>query len=452
MSSRTPDSTSTLNPRRALLRPTPSRRSVLAAGAAAAATIPLAACGAGSSGGSSSEPVTLRFSWWGADARAAYTQKIIDGFNAAHPNITVKGEWVEWGGYWDRLATNVAANDAPDVIQMDASYLRSYADRGALLDLSQEDGLDTSGIETSALDTGRSDDGLFGLVNGIGALSVYVNTGLFEQAGVQLPDDTSWTWDDYQAVATSLSDAGLPDVRGAANGGLDEPGLQLWTAQSGEHLYDTAGKVVLDPGLVASWWEYQLGLVASGAANSADAAVEALGGSIDQSATALNQVAMSIVWATQLTAYTTAGATGIKLLRPPTQTAGGASGLYYKPSQYWSVSARSKHPQEAVAFLDYLANSPEVADLMLTERGIPSNTALRERITPNLSDSDKAAIDYITSVADVVADPPPLPPAGASSADAMVARYGTDVLFKKQTPAQAAKALVDELTSSVESA
>ncbi|WP_432544815.1 ABC transporter substrate-binding protein [Kineococcus sp. SYSU DK002] len=428
-----------------------ARRTVLASGAALGTAATLAACGGGS-GSSSSGPVTLRFAWWGSDARHRYTQQIIDDFNASQSDIVVKGEFAEWSGYWDKLATQTAANDAPDVFQMDAIYLRSYGDRGALLDLSSLDGLDTTGIEESALETGQTPDGLLGLVTGIVPLAIVTNPGIVAQAGLQLPDDTAWTWDDYEALSAAITAAGLPNVHGCATGGIDEAGLQLWVKQNGGALYDEDGKVVLETGQLVDWWEYNLGLVASGAATPVSVAMERATAALDQNGMALNLNAFSAMWSTQVTALTKASGQPLQLLRPPTQTVGGTPGLYYKPGMFWSVSARSKNPEAAATFLSHLVGDPGVADLMLTERGIPANTAIREQITPKLSETDKIAVAYTDSLADVVAQTPPSAPAGASGIEEIVRRYGSDVLFGKQQPPAAAKALVDELTQSVETA
>jgi multiple sugar transport system substrate-binding protein len=428
-----------------------TRRTVLGSGAALGATATLAACGGGS-GSSSSGPVTLRFAWWGADARHQYTQKIIDDFNASQSDIVVKGEFSEWSGYWDKIATQTAANDAPDVFQMDAIYLRSYGDRGALLDLSELEGLNTSDIEETALETGRTPDGLLGLVTGIVPLAMVTNPGLIQAAGQQVPDDTAWTWDDYQAVSAAITNAGLENVYGCATGGIDEAGLQLWCKQTGGALYDDEGNVVLEPATLVDWWEYNLGLVASGAATPVTVSMERATAALDQNGIALNLNAFSPMWSTQVTALAKASGQPLQLLRPPAQTAGGDSGLYYKPSMFWSASSRTENPEAVATFLSHLTSDPGVADLMLTERGIPANTVIREQITPKLSDTDKIAVGYTNAVAGVVTDTPPSAPAGASGIEEIVRRYGSDVLFGKQTPAAAAKALVDELTQSVESA
>src|SRR5690349_20865388 len=128
---------------------------------AAVIMVGLTACGtADSSGGGqqelSKDKVTLRIDWWGADARLQNTQKAIAAFQAKYPNITVKPEYSDWNGYWDKLATATAGGNVPDVIQMDQSYLASYADRGVLADLSKQPELDTTALPPTVLDSGRS--------------------------------------------------------------------------------------------------------------------------------------------------------------------------------------------------------------------------------------------------------------------------------------------------------
>ena len=128
----------------------------------------------------------LRFSWWGSDKRAQVTQAAIDAFEAENPNIKIKAEYGDWSGYWDKLATQVAANDAPDIIQMDEKYITEYSTRGALLDLSKYD-IDTSKLDEAALNAGKSEDGLTGIAAGINAATILANPAVFKAAGVALP-------------------------------------------------------------------------------------------------------------------------------------------------------------------------------------------------------------------------------------------------------------------------
>ncbi|MGO1925977.1 MAG: ABC transporter substrate-binding protein, partial [Brachybacterium tyrofermentans] len=161
-------------------------------GLLAAGTLPvLAACGpnaaggSGGSGGSGGDASAVRIYWWGGDLRNGLTRDALDLFTESHADISVSPEYSEWTGYWDKLATQFAGGDAPDVLQMDEAYIDSYGTRDSLLDLETvSDLLDLSAMDEAVLDTGRLADGtLVGAPLGVGIFSVGVNPEILEQAG-----------------------------------------------------------------------------------------------------------------------------------------------------------------------------------------------------------------------------------------------------------------------------
>ena len=160
--------------------------------------------------------------------------------------------------------------------------------------------------------------------------------------------------------------------------------------------------------------------------------VEKASAGLNQSATATNTAAFGLWWNTQLTALTAASGAKLKLLRLPGETQGAGPGAYYKPSMFWSVSSRSKHPAEAAAFVSFLANDEEAAKILLTERGVPANQKIRAAIAGQLKETDKAAMEYLDTVP--VSDPPRITPNGASTVDAILKRHTEDVLFGRTTP------------------
>ncbi|MCO4239058.1 extracellular solute-binding protein [Pseudarthrobacter sp. MDT3-26] len=165
---------------------------------AVAVAVSLLATGCGAPAGSSeNSEVTLRFAWWGNEYLNAQTERVIDAFEAEHPNIKIESEPGEWASYWDKLATTTAANDAPDVIQMDQKYIAEYGGRGALLDLAKQGGIDTSKLDKESLASGQYDNAQYGLSTGKNAYVIMANTKVFEAANVPVPDDTTWTWDDW---------------------------------------------------------------------------------------------------------------------------------------------------------------------------------------------------------------------------------------------------------------
>ncbi|MET8765260.1 extracellular solute-binding protein [Lentzea sp. NPDC004782] len=413
----------------------------------------LVACGSGSDAGGelTAEPVTLRFSWWGADDRHKRTQQVIEMFQKKHPNITIKGEFKEWNGYWDSLATTMAANDAPDIMQMDELYIASYAERGALLDLNEaKKHLDTANFDQKALATGAIDGKQYGVPVGLGMYSIMANTDLLAKYNVPLPDDTKWSWDDLKKIGDQVSKASGGTVWGVQSPGInDTAGLSIRARQQGKALFDQNAKVVLPPEIATQYWTYISDLAKTGVAPPPSVTIEKGSAGLNMSATATNTAAFGLWWNTQLTALTAASGAKLKLLRLPGESQG-KPGAYYKPSMFWSVSSRSKHPAEAAAFVSFLANDEEAAKVLLTERGVPANLKIREAIAGQLKETDKAAKEYLDTVP--VSDPPRITPKGGSTLDAILKRHTEDVLFGRATPEAAAAAFIREVQSEVDAA
>src|SRR5690349_8943448 len=398
------------------------------------------ACGgdSGGPGGSSDDAggkVTLRFTWWGSDTRTKLTQQVIDAYQKDHPNVTIKGEFGEWSGYWDKLATTVAANDAPDLIQMDEKYLREYADRGALLDLKKADGLDTGKFEPDTLGAGEFDGGLYGLNAGINSFAVVANPAVFKAAGVAIPDDTTWTWDDFARISAEISTKLNGKGWGTGALGTNEAGLNLWARQNGESLWTKDGKLGVSPEKTTDFFKYVLKLRDMKAIPSAEFTSQDMNAALDQSAMATGKLAMSFIWSNQLLAFSQASGQQLKLLRiPSTDGKAADNGSYYKGSMFWSISSRSKHQKEAADFVNYLANSPAAGNVLLAERGVPPNTEVRAEVTPKLQPADAATAKFIQDIKADLGEPSPAPPVGGGQVEKIIQRYTTDVLFGRQAP------------------
>src|SRR5215475_4749409 len=154
----------------------------------------------------STDPVTLTFSWWGNPTRAATTQQVLDNFHKKYPYITVEGQSGDIANYFTQLATETAAGDAPDVMTLGGAYPLAYAARGALLDMSTvKTELDTAPFPKSILTASTYKSKLYGLPTGANALAVIVNPKVFQAAGVTVPDDNKWTWEDFVDDANKIT-------------------------------------------------------------------------------------------------------------------------------------------------------------------------------------------------------------------------------------------------------
>jgi multiple sugar transport system substrate-binding protein len=424
------------------------RASALVA-ATAAAVLALTACGGGSEAKSADGKVELRFAWWGGDKRAQVTQAAIAAFEAENPNIKIKPEYGDWSGYWDKLATQVAANDAPDIIQMDEKYITEYSTRGALLDLSKYK-VDTSKLDAAALDAGKSEKGLTGIAAGINAATILANPAVFKAAGVALPDDKTWTWEDFERISAEVTAKSPKGTYGAAAYGTDEASLGVWLRQNGKSLYTDDGKLGFEPSDIAQWWSFLKELSEKKAVPSASEVVEAEAAPLDQSGLATGKNGLAFWWSNQLPALEKAAGGELQILRFPSKTGKAADAkLWYKASQFWSASSRTKHPEETAKFIDFLTNNVKAGEALLADRGVYPNSDVRDAIAPKLAKADVKVVTFIDQIKGELGDAPAAPPKGAGAIQEIVKRYTSEVLFNRLSTDEAGKKAVDEMKSAI---
>ncbi|MHA7298516.1 ABC transporter substrate-binding protein [Pseudarthrobacter raffinosi] len=417
--------------------------------AVAAVVLALSACGGGASPQSDGGPVELRFSWWGSDKRAQLTQAAIAAFEAENPNIKIKPEYGDWSGYWDKLATQVAANDAPDIIQMDEKYITEYSTRGALLDLSKYE-IDTSKLDEAALNAGKSEDGLTGIAAGINAATILANPSVFKAAGVELPDDKTWTWEDFGRISAEVTEKSPKGTYGSAAYGTDEASLGVWLRQNGKSLYTSDGKLGFEPSDIADWWAFLKQLSEKKAVPSASEVVEAEAAALDQSGLATGKNGLAFWWSNQLPALEKAAGTDLQILRFPSTTGKAADAkLWYKASQFWSASSRTKHPEETAKFINFLANNTKAGEALLADRGVYPNSDVRAAIEPKLTPADIKVIKFIDQIKGELGEAPAPPPKGAGAIQEIVKRYTSEVLFNRLSTEEAGKKAVDEMKSAI---
>ncbi|MFD0476166.1 ABC transporter substrate-binding protein [Nonomuraea thailandensis] len=209
-----------------------------------------AACGGSGGGETADGKVKLRFSYWGSDARQKMTEEAIRKFEAKNPAIDVEGEFSDFPSYYETLSTKVAGGDAPDVITLEIRALREYADRGTLADLTGKVG--TADLDAKVLTTGAIDGKQFAIPTGVNAYAVLANPGLVEEAGLELPDDSAWTWDDFVELCSTVTADSGGKVMGTQLA-WNPAYLQIYAAQKGEKLYD-GNKLGVSPQTMKDWW------------------------------------------------------------------------------------------------------------------------------------------------------------------------------------------------------
>ncbi|WP_395244317.1 ABC transporter substrate-binding protein [Agromyces sp. MMS24-K17] len=436
------------------------RRAGTVAAIGAVTVLALTACAGNDAGGTeepeltlSDEPVTLSFTWWGNDTRHAITEELIATFEEEYPNITIEPQYTDWAGYWDKLSTSIAAGDTPDIIQMDEKQLSTYAANGVLADLGGYSSiLGTEDFPAAVLGTGALDGTQYGVPVGINSYTIIANQTVLDQYGIDLPDDESWTWDDFVETAEEVTAASGGAVVGSQSWGFEDGGLNNWLRQRGSALYTTDGKVAATEEDLASWWQFLLDATEAGATPDPSATIERESGGLAESFTATNASAFGPWWSNQVQALRDASGQDLVALRVPTLDDAPEGSAYYKPSMFWSASAKTEHPAEVATFLDWLANSEDAADLLLAERGVPANEKIREYVTPKLDDVNQTVVEFLDGLAPLVGDAPPATPPGGGAIETIIDQHTQRVLFGELTPEDAAKSFIDELQTALDDA
>ena len=431
-----------------MTRPTAGKvRKSLAVLTAAALLAVTAGCSSPSSNKAEDGPVEIRFSWWGNAGRADLTNKAIAEFEAANPNIKVKPEYGDISGYFDKLATQMAANDAPDVITMGGAYPAEYANRGALLDLTKVQGsLDLSKIDQGALENGQVKGKQYGVSTGANALAIVVNPAVFTAAGVPMPDDSTWSWDDFARIARDITAKSPKGTYGTATV-LTHDSLDAFARQRGESLYTQDGQLGLGKQTVQDYFDYSLKLSESGAAPSASETVEKLNVSTEQTLMGMGKAGMMLTWSNSLTALSKASGADLKLLKLPGEKP--TPGIWLQSSQFYTISARSKHTDAAAKLVNFLVNNPAAAKIIQSDRGIPGNSEMRAAIQDLLTPQGKVEADYINQIGKMDFAPTYIGPTGSTAVSEITARINTDVLFKRLTPEKAAEQWLSESKAAI---
>lgn len=202
----------------------------------------LVAASACSGGGPNSGPVTLTYGVWDV-TQAKTMQKIADEFHASHPNITVKIQVTPFDSYWTKLQTAVTAGTGPDVFWMNTANAKLYATNGAILDLSSDikkSGLNMNNYVDAIRQAYTVDGKVYAIPKDVNGFGLCYNKTLFKQGGVQ-PPNASWTWNDVISAAKKLTNPSK-GVYGFVAPNADEEGWYLTVLQSGGQIISPDGK------------------------------------------------------------------------------------------------------------------------------------------------------------------------------------------------------------------
>ncbi|GAA3463964.1 ABC transporter substrate-binding protein [Saccharothrix longispora] len=403
----------------------------------AASALVLAAVLTGCGDDAGSGPVTLRYAWWGNAERAELMQRAIDLFHQRNPDIRITPSFQEFEAYWQKMATETAGGNAPDVLQMDFAYLREYADRGALHDLSgQEGNLELDDLLDGLRTAGEVDGRRYGVPVGGNTWGYLYNPALYAQAGVAEPAP-GWTWDDYRAALRRITER--TGVHGGGNYIGSYYNLELQLRQEGGQLYTADGKLGFDKARLAEFLREGTELADAGAVLPVEKGVQIK----PSHALELDLVAGDLGWDNFTARYAKTAKAELKLGPVP-----GGGGQYLKPAMLLSLSGRTEHPEAAAKLVSFMVNDPEVGRIFGANRGLPPTNAQRAAV--RLEGPLAAVAAYEDELKDEFGETPPAPPKGAGTLEQAFIRITEELQYDRITVDEAVDRFFTEADETLE--
>ncbi|HTN57164.1 MAG TPA: sugar ABC transporter substrate-binding protein [Protaetiibacter sp.] len=202
------------------------RWTALGAGLVAAA---IAMTGCASGGGAPIPPATddpesgeLTFVYLGSSSQQETFEQLFEVFRAEYPDIELNAVGIpadDWSAFSTTVATRLAGGQPIDIIQVATEGQRTFASKDVLADLAPFIEQDKDFVEDYWSDisprlrefnqkyaSGPNGETIF-IPGGYNVMGMYLNKDLFEQAGVPLPVNGNWTWDEFYESAKKIKEA-----------------------------------------------------------------------------------------------------------------------------------------------------------------------------------------------------------------------------------------------------
>ena len=336
----------------------------------------------------------LRVAWFGNQKRHDMMNQICDNFEAKY-NVKVIREFASTSDYWNRLTTQVAGKNAPDLFVMQYDRFENYVSRGQLMELSElvNNGmLDVSKFAQGHIKNGMVGDGFYGVSLGGSVRTFVYNTVMFEKAGIEVQED--WLWEDFIEAGRKIKEA-YPDCYLTEDITLAPDCLQTYIRASGHNFFE-GNALGFPKQVLIDYLNMGIELREKGYIPSPEIQVELGDKSQPDSMLAKGMIAMIAKPSNQLPLYQKVMDDHLDCIPFPRLTKEVIGD--WIGSTNWVIPVYSKNAELACKFLNYFSNTTEAVDLWQVELGPLPNTEMSDYIASKLDDSSKRMVEYVNDM------------------------------------------------------
>jgi multiple sugar transport system substrate-binding protein len=396
------------------------RRELLKTGMAVvlgSSALGLAGCGGSGSGGSG-QTIPLKLEFWGTTERNKRTREVMTLFEQSHPTVKMTSQFTDFNSYWTKLGTEISGGNEPDLLQMDMGYIAQFVQKGLLLDLTKHipNPINLSDFDKVLLKGSEANNIIYGIPLGGNYQAAFYRTDLVSQAKVGDPDP-NMTWDEFATYAGKISKALGKGFWGCEDGSSNQVLFEVFIRQRGKEVYTDNGQINYSKQDLTDWWNYWSNMRASGACLPASLGVGAPTTTTTTPSDSLlitGKLAFHFDWSNLIVAWQKFTSQKLGMAVFPQGPSGSVPGQYFKVSQLMSISSKTKYPEQAANFVNFMINDTGAIKALDIERGIPGAAKARGILKPLLTTTQQEELAYIDQVGKYARPKTVLDPPGAS--------------------------------------
>jgi oligogalacturonide transport system substrate-binding protein len=321
------------------------------------------------------EQITLRFSWWGGDTRHAATIEALERYMALNPSITIEYEYMGFDAYYQKLLTQLAGGNAPDISSIDYKWIGDLAKQNKpfvnINDIRNR--IDLSSFDQNFLKNYCSvGDYLIGVPCGINGRGALYNTEFFKKFGLTPSDN--WTWNDLLAAGKKVNAQDKNShLLFLTNDVLIYITRDIIKQKYGQNMITDDYKLICTESDLVECMQMVKDLIDSGTMPPFEESVPYETVFADQIPAWLEgRWGMTVLSASNLPSIIAASPFKIGVMA---WVAGNSkySATTIAPTMMLGIPKASKHQDEAAAFINWFVNDSEAIFITKDTRGIPAN-------------------------------------------------------------------------------
>jgi CelD/BcsL family acetyltransferase involved in cellulose biosynthesis len=214
----------------------------------------LSACGGGN-GSTAGGQQTVRYAWWGDNIRQQSYTEALELFQEENPDISIDTEFAGYTAFQERMTTQMAARDVPDIFWIAAPQVMTYEKNNMYRRLDELENLDLSDYSAEDIEFFQLNGELNTMPHGVFAAVIRYNESFLEEDGVDVPGD-DFSWDDLAEFLIDYTENNGSGRKGISFDADHDLSLEAWMRQHGQELWTADGEMGFDVDVLAGWFDW----------------------------------------------------------------------------------------------------------------------------------------------------------------------------------------------------